>query len=156
MQYDFDAAPPAPVKTQRNFTKLHKREVCRYWLSSNCNKGEGCEFKHEYDLENMPVCRKNAACADPSCILKHDVFTEKISCPNYEAGFCSFGHSCKFPHVRYAGPPPDVSQAFNARSERYAWIEQKSKSRVFRSAVCPYWKSDGWCPYFQVCSFHHP
>jgi hypothetical protein len=146
---------PVPTKAARQFTKLHKREVCRYWLSSNCSKGDGCEFKHEYDVASFPVCRKNGACTDPSCILKHDVFSEKIACPNYEAGFCSFGHSCKFPHVRYSCPPPQVSNIFSAKSEAYKWIETKSKGKVFRSAPCPYFKSDSWCPYFQVCAFAH-
>jgi len=148
MQFEFESKP-------REFSKLHKREVCRYWLSSNCSKGDACEFKHEYDQENFPVCRKNAACVDPSCILKHDVFTEKIACPNYAAGFCSFGHSCKFPHVRYSGPPPNVSGTFDSQNETWKWLETKSKNRIFKSAPCPYWKSDGWCPYFQVCAFAH-
>lgn len=30
--------------------------VCKHWLRQLCNKGDECEFLHEYDMGRMPVC----------------------------------------------------------------------------------------------------
>ena len=147
-----EAAPTANLK----FKTIHKKVVCRYWLNDKCRKGVHCEFKHEFDSENMPECRKGVACRDPSCILAHPSKDDKPLCPNYEAGFCSFGYSCQYRHEHKEGPPPEISALFFAADPVKAYVAQRSKSqKSWRKAPCPYMQSDGWCPYFYACAFKH-
>jgi hypothetical protein len=140
---------------QRNFKKIHKRVVCRYWLNNNCSKHDACEFIHEFDPDKMPECRKGTACKDPSCFFNHPPKDSKPLCPNYESGFCSFGHSCAFRH-EYNNELPDIAQLFLASDPFKEWNYKRAvENKSFRSKECPYFKTDGWCPYFQACAFSH-
>jgi len=140
---------------QRNFKKIHKKIVCRYWLINRCLKGDSCEFLHKYESDKMPECRKGSACADPSCVLQHLSKDTKKECANYTNGFCSFGYSCPFRH-NIVDFPPNISMLWLSEDPTKAWIEERKRTqKSFRSAPCPYWKSDGWCPYFEICAFAH-
>lgn len=142
-------------KQKLKFKTIHKRVVCRYWLNNKCSKGQHCEFKHEYDMQNMPECRKGQSCPDPSCILAHPVKQDKPLCPNYEAGFCSFGHSCQYRH-EHKSELPELAKMFFKDDPTKAILEERRKTqKSFRKAECPYFKSDGWCPYFYACAFNH-
>jgi hypothetical protein len=144
-----------PAPPQRAFKKIHKRVVCRYWLNNNCSKHDACEFLHEFNPDRMPDCRKGAACKDPSCFFQHPKKESKPLCPNYEAGFCSFGYSCGFRH-EYKEALPDISEMFLASEPFKEWNYTRAKENSsFRSAECPYYKTDGWCPYFLACAFSH-
>ena len=143
------------MKMERSFKKIHKRVVCRFWLNNTCKKGDGCEFLHVFDTDAMPECRKGNMCADPSCVLNHDEKHDKPLCPNYEAGFCSFGYSCPNRHVLREVAPLIAAQ-FLTSDPTEAWIKERRRTqRSFRSAPCPYFQSDGWCPYFHACAFSH-
>lgn len=143
--------PLAHVSTN----KKHKREVCRYWLQSRCQKGIHCEFLHKLDDSKMPSCPKGSSCDripgscntlfEP-CPFRHDV--KKSRCVNYDAGFCSFGLRCPHEHVISTGGPPVVSPVFFELPER-------DVGPNFRRAVCSYWSSNQWCPYFDMCNFLH-
>lgn len=138
------------------FKSIHKRVVCRYWLNNSCTKGNGCEFLHEFNVDKMPECRKGVMCADPSCVFQHPSKDDKPECPNFAAGFCSFGHSCHLRHVLHPGPPPSIAQMFLKNDPCKTWNFERAKTqKSFRKAVCPYFKSDGWCPYFLACAFKH-
>lgn len=140
----------------RPFKNIHKKVVCRYWLNSNCSKHDSCEFIHEFVPDKMPECRKGTACKDPSCYFKHIQKDEKPLCANYEAGFCSFGHSCSFRHEYKAQPPPLIAQMFLTHDPAKELNHTRSTMQSsFRSAECPYFKVDGWCPYFLICAFSH-
>ena len=153
-RFDFETVPEAP--TRQKFKRIHKREVCRYWLTSSCAKGDACEFLHEYDQAKMPECRKGQSCGDPSCVLKHPTKSERAICGNYAAGFCSFGNSCPLRHELSVNSAPLVSPVWLSSDPAKQWVEERQKTqRSFRSAPCPYWKSDGWCPYFHFCAFRH-
>ena len=154
IQFAFDGATK---KTEnRAFRSIHKRVVCRYWLTNTCTKGDSCEFLHEFNSEKMPECRKGQACADPSCVLNHPNKTDTPLCPNYEAGFCSFGHSCSLRHEFRHGPPPAVADLWLVNNSHQETLKIKmSKNVNWRKAPCPYFKHDGWCPYFSMCAFKH-
>ena len=147
------ALPALPV--ERQFRKIHKKEVCRYWLMKECMKGDACEFLHEFDHDKMPVCKKGIACSDPSCVLlKHPSKENVAECPNYEAGFCSFGYSCLLKHSLKQNAPL-VSSQFLFTNPALGIVKEKSKKKFFRKSACPYWVADGWCPYFDICAFSH-
>ena len=144
------------IEPKRAFKKIHKRVVCRYWLNNACTKGDACEFLHQFDVDKMPECRKGNSCADPSCVFKHSMKEDRPPCPNFAAGFCSFGHSCQLQHVLLPGPPPIIAQMFLKQDPCKAWNQERSKTqKSFRKAACPYQANDGWCPYFLACAFKH-
>lgn len=161
LDLDFERAarpqPAAAAPVARNFRAIHKRVVCRYWLTNSCVKGDACEFLHDFVEDKMPECRKGPSCADPSCVLRHDTKREVPVCPNYEAGFCSFGHSCKWRHEFRDAPPPPVAAQWLLDDPAKAVIAARARAeaRTFRKAPCPYWAHDGWCPYFYACAFKH-
>ena len=154
--FDFEKTEPLKQPSRRKFGALHRREVCRYWLINQCKKGEGCEFLHQHDPDKMPPCRKGESnCGDPSCFLKHDSKKDKPLCPNYDAGFCSFGYSCQFRHET-KDVAPQLPSIFLKSDPVLVWNEERrKKQRKFRSEPCPYFLSDGWCPYFHACGFKH-
>lgn len=148
----FDEDP----RKKHAFKHIHKRVVCRYWLNNCCKKGEACEFLHSFEQDKMPECRKGEFCGDPSCILSHPSKQDKPVCPNFAAGFCSFGFSCPLQHVFVEGAPPAVASMFLASDPAKAWIaSRKQTQKSFRKAECPYFLNDGWCPYFLSCAFSH-
>ena len=143
------------IEPKRKFTRLHKREVCRFWLRDACGKGEACEWLHEMKPSAMPPCRFNP-CDRPGCVYNHDVITTKQLCPNYQAGFCSFGSTCKDRHDYVDQPPPRISKVFLVDDEVKRNLDARKKSqKAFRRDECPYFKADGWCPYFYGCAFKH-
>lgn len=156
MEFDFESFIQAKPTTQHTFRKIHKKQVCRYWLTNSCSKGDTCEFLHEYEDSKMPDCRKGESCADPSCILKHTNKESITLCPNYEAGFCSFGHSCQWQHVFRDQAPPQVAAQWLLCDPAKEVVRNRAQTqRSFRKGPCPYFKHDGWCPYFYTCAFKH-
>jgi hypothetical protein len=141
---------------QRVFKKIHKRQVCRFWLKDSCAKGDGCEWLHANDPEAMPPCSYDPNCTKAGCPYKHGVTVQKNPCANYQAGFCSFGNLCKDSHEWKDQPPPLVSAVFLSQDVCKDVVKSRySTQKSFRKAVCPYFKSDGWCPYFYACAFQH-
>lgn len=133
---------------------LHKREVCRFWINNTCVKGSNCEFLHEFKHESMPMCRKGGSCVDPSCPFKHDQ-TDRPRCPNYDAGFCSFGSGCQYQHIKQE-IAPEIAQQFFDDDPLLTYLKNRKKEQpTFRSRPCEYYKADGWCPYFSICAFKH-
>jgi len=161
--FEFEGALEHSLQEQKDVAKprlafkaIHKREVCRYWLNNCCKKGDACEFLHSFEQDKMPICRKGAACGDPSCFLTHPSKDEKPVCPNFAAGFCSFGYSCQWRHDVSEDAPPAIAVQFLAADPAKLWIaSRKAAQRSFRTAPCPYFHNDGWCPYFLSCAFSH-
>jgi hypothetical protein len=59
-------------------------------------------------------------------------------------------------HIQHEGPPPPIAAMFLANDPAKAWVESRRKTqRSFRTAECPYFANDGWCPYFLGCAFAH-
>ena len=157
MDFEFsfgaDALKHVPLANQGKHKK-HKREVCRYWLESRCQKGLECEFLHQLDDSKMPSCPRGSLCdRNPAiqgifepCPFRHDL--KKSRCVNYDAGFCSFGLRCPHEHVLSEGPPPVMSSYFFELPERPV-------NQNFRKAPCSYWTANQWCPYFDMCNFAH-
>ena len=155
LEISFPAIKEDPAK-RFAFKAIHRKVVCRYWLNNCCKKGDTCEFLHSFDEERMPECRKGALCGDPSCFLKHPSKDDKAMCPNFAAGFCSLGHSCQWRHDIVESSPPPIAQLFLANDPAKEWIASRRRSqRSFRTAPCPYFHNDGWCPYFLNCAFSH-
>jgi len=140
---------------KRIFKKIHKRQVCRYYLRGACAKGDACEWLHEMNADAMPACTYEP-CTRQGCPYKHGIKIEKNPCPNYNAGFCSFGNLCKDSHEFKDESPPDISSVFLVRDACKDIIKNRALTqKSFRKAPCPYFKSDGWCPYFYACAFYH-
>lgn len=141
---------------KRKFKKIHKREVCRFWLNNSCAKGDACEWLHEMNADAMPFCMFDPNCTRDGCVYKHGGKPKKNPCANYEAGFCSFGHLCKDAHEYKPCLPEGISSVFLLSDPCKAVIqERKENQKTFRTSACPYFKSDGWCPYFYACAFSH-
>ena len=144
-----------PENERRVFKKIHKREVCRFWLQNTCAKGEACEWLHEMNADAMPYCSFDPHCTREGCMYKHGGRAKKNLCANYEAGFCSFGHLCKDAHEFKETLPP-ISALFLREDPCKEIVRQRQQTqRSFRKSPCPYFKSDGWCPYFFSCAFSH-
>ncbi|KAL5018718.1 hypothetical protein ScPMuIL_004440 [Solemya velum] len=48
--------------------------VCKHWLRGLCKKGDDCEFLHEYDMSKMPECyfySRFAECSNKECLFLH-------------------------------------------------------------------------------------
>ncbi|XP_025115726.1 cleavage and polyadenylation specificity factor subunit 4-like [Pomacea canaliculata] len=48
--------------------------VCKHWLRGLCKKGDDCEFLHEYDMSKMPECyffSKFGQCSNKECPFLH-------------------------------------------------------------------------------------
>jgi hypothetical protein len=161
VEFSFEQQLPSAVKhivpqaDNLNLRSIHRKTVCRYWLNNKCRKGDRCEFKHEHDPENMPECRKGPSCPDPSCTLSHVTKDDRPLCANYEAGFCSFGHSCQYRHELKRDAPVIATMFFAADPVKQFIEYRKNTQRSFRRAECPYFQCDGWCPYFYACAFKH-
>jgi len=144
--------------------KKHKREVCRYWLSSRCAKGSECEFLHTLDYEKMPVCSLGDACPDKSsCNYKH-MDEHRPVCSNYQIGFCSFGRRCPHRHVELEAHElkdlsvywPRVEKEEYSAALRLLPKGPKGCSKgSFRTKPCEYFLKNKWCPYFDMCNFMH-
>eukprot|EP00201_Polytomella_parva_P012567 CAMPEP_0175056210 /NCGR_PEP_ID=MMETSP0052_2-20121109/10537_1 /TAXON_ID=51329 ORGANISM="Polytomella parva, Strain SAG 63-3" /NCGR_SAMPLE_ID=MMETSP0052_2 /ASSEMBLY_ACC=CAM_ASM_000194 /LENGTH=155 /DNA_ID=CAMNT_0016321197 /DNA_START=62 /DNA_END=526 /DNA_ORIENTATION=- len=103
--------PPAEEIGQQpaNYVKNFRKTVCTYWLSGMCMKGDSCGFLHQNETDRMPVCRnifKYGRCDRLNCPLKHDFDLIK-ECNMYKLGFCIYGPTCRYRHIKLPGPPPD-------------------------------------------------
>ena len=140
---------------KRVFKKIHKKLVCRYYLKGTCAKGDACEWLHEINPDAMPPCTYNP-CTKQDCPYKHGVKVSKNPCANYQAGFCSFGNLCKDSHDFVNAAPPEISPVFLENDVCKDVVKNRTLlQKSFRKAACPYFKSDGWCPYFYACAFLH-
>jgi len=144
------------IEGEKRASRLHKRVVCRFWLRNACGKGdEACEFLHEMRPDAMPPCRFNP-CSRVGCPYNHTAVEAKSLCPNYAAGFCSFGSACKDRHDYVEGPPPAIAAQFLLGDPIKEHLAKRASSqKAFRRDPCPYQKADGWCPYFYGCAFKH-
>lgn len=136
----------------------HKREVCRYWLQSKCQKGSSCEFLHAINYDRMPECPAGLQCTVGSaCPFRHTPVEARDVCANYALGFCSFGRRCTHAHVQLGAEAlPEVSPFW---TYEYPALKRSDRlytaNRRYRSAECSYSKANGWCPYFDMCNFKH-
>jgi hypothetical protein len=145
-----------PIEQEKRvFKSIHKKQVCRFWLKGTCGKGDACEWLHVMDPEAMPPCSYDPHCTREGCMYKHGVQLIKNPCANYQAGFCSFGNLCKDSHT-LSEHIPEISQVFLKHDPCKLLVQERYKTqKSFRKAPCPYFKSDGWCPYFYACAFSH-
>lgn len=148
-----------PFETKRANTTQnpkHKRQVCRYWMESKCQKGDLCEFLHAFDHDKMPTCPQGSRCERQfvsfgSTPMEPCPFTHPIKdsrCSNQDAGFCSLGNRCPHEHVYQPGPPPEISLYFFEQTPRVV-------KSTFRKAPCSQFQANNWCPYFEMCNFQH-
>lgn len=144
-----------PLATEASNPK-HKREVCRYWLQSKCQKGDACEFLHALMPSKMPMCPLGDACDAEECPFKH-ADADRPECANYQLGFCSFGRRCPHKHTEL-GPEtlPDVSAYWSeSKYAAHDYSALKQRGPNWRKKPCDYFQSNGWCPYFDMCNFQH-
>jgi len=134
--------------------KLHKKEVCSFWIQNRCAKGDQCEFLHMLDYAKMPMCKLGDHCTlrDVSCMYKHPD-KNRLECPNYQLGFCSFGRRCKYLH-RTQSSVPEVNPYWTPEYTGLK-IEEHSSKDFFRKKPCAYYLQNKWCPYFDMCNFSH-
>ncbi|NXL28554.1 CPSF4 factor, partial [Glaucidium brasilianum] len=81
-----------------------KTVVCKPWLRGLREKGDGCDFLHQYDATKMPECyfhAKFGKCSNKDCPFLHgDATSSPMGCPWYDRGFCWNGPLCKYQHTR--------------------------------------------------------
>jgi hypothetical protein len=140
------------AKIQEDPKRNHKKEVCRYWLKSACQKGLQCEFLHEIDYQKMPMCSSGDYCINPECFMTHPDPTRPI-CSNYQIGFCSFGKRCLHRHV-HSNVLPQISPYWTLEDGTSTYAQRK-EGLHFRKKVCDYFLNNKWCPYFDMCNFKH-
>lgn len=154
MAFAAPEAPEAPMATQAANAK-HKREVCRYWLQSRCQKGQSCEFLHAFNYDKMPMCALGDDCTTEGCPYKHPAAARPV-CANYELGFCFMGRRCQHKHV-VKGPEqlPAVSTYWTPEYAAEGRAEILKFCSTFRKRPCSYFEANSWCPYFDMCNFVH-
>ena len=64
--------------------------VCRHWLRDLCMKGAACEFLHQFDLTNMPLCRHGERCTVSNCPFRHIAESHRLECVFYSQVFFAF------------------------------------------------------------------
>ena len=156
--FDFEPDLPQERLATVGDSRTDKRVVCRYWLEGRCLKEQECRFLHVLDHDKMPECKFGSKCSNPACIFKHIRDEEKEECPNYRLGFCAFGVSCRFRHVRRAATDlPPVAECWTTEYLASAYNKRKFEENVsnWRVKECPDFARQGWCPYFDVCNFAH-
>ncbi|KAL2297827.1 hypothetical protein Nmel_016392, partial [Mimus melanotis] len=82
-----------------------KPAVCKHWLRGLCQRGDGCDFLHDFDATRMPECyfySKFGECSNKDCPFLHVDATaaSTVGCPWYDRGFCRHGPLCKYKHTR--------------------------------------------------------
>mmetsp|Transcript_27575 Transcript_27575/g.31745 ORF Transcript_27575/g.31745 Transcript_27575/m.31745 type:complete len:212 (-) Transcript_27575:1078-1713(-) len=86
--------------------KGKKDVVCYHWYKKNlCQKGDECEFLHEYIAEKLPVCKffsNSGSCNNKNCDFRHDVQIDQSrrECPLYARGYCHKGPDCRDEHIK--------------------------------------------------------
>lgn len=161
IEFDFiKNLPEERLATERNH-RNDKRVVCRYFVEGKCQKEESCRFLHSLDPDKMPECRHGSRCplGPPRCPFKHISDAEKEECVNYRLGFCSFGPTCKFRHIKLAPELlPPLSELFLKSYIGDARIQSREEANLstWRVKECPEFSSElGWCPFFDQCNFAH-
>lgn len=86
---------------QRHRKNKLKREICKYYLMGNCNKGAGCQFSHEGQPGNKNIlCRYhlvNACQKGKACLLSHE--KSRFPCKYFFiSGKCDKFADCEFSH----------------------------------------------------------
>ena len=93
-------------------SKNYRAITCKFWLKGACVLGDRCHFEHKFDKEKAPICdefRRTGRCMDyPDCPFKHEAETVS-ECNMFNLGFCVYGPTCRFRHVKKEGPPTDPS-----------------------------------------------
>jgi len=80
----------------RQKTHKYKQEVCEFWLSSKCRKGDRCTFAHgEHELRQAPSGPTLQGI--PAAGAQY-AKTADNSCWYYERSWCTRGMSCHFMH----------------------------------------------------------
>jgi len=132
-----------------------QKEVCRYWLRNMCRKGDECQFLHALDHEKMPLCAAGDFCSNIECQFKHRPTEGRSVCANYQLGFCYFGRRCPHLHV-VKTVAPQISEYWKMPDSQslYAALLH-SGGPLFRKKECDYFKTNRWCPYFDMCNFSH-
>lgn len=109
----------AMTQLEREYPHLKNknRSMCTYWLRGICHKSVLCDFLHEYNTDEMPICRfyVQAKCTNDECNFKHIVSESarhRDVCANYAMGFCPLGPKCPSEHVRRAAPTRNDFVAF--------------------------------------------
>jgi hypothetical protein len=158
MGFDFEQDMPQEKLATVGATAKEKRIVCRFWLEGLCVKHERCNFLHAMDIDRMPECRWGAKCQKPGCMFKHTPDEQKEECINFRLGFCSHGPVCKFRHAVH--PPaelPPVSELWTTSylAEVKARKMLDDNSSTFRVVRCPTFEKEGWCSFFDQCTYAH-
>lgn len=140
----------AMMQLEREYPQIKNknRSMCTYWLRGICHKSVLCEFLHEYNTDEMPICRfyVQAKCTNDACGYKHTVSESakhRVVCTDYALGFCPLGPKCTKEHIRRTAPTRgdfmafpeatflDVVAAFDAHT---AYIERKEAAARKRFA----------------------
>jgi cleavage and polyadenylation specificity factor subunit 4 len=93
-------------------TPNYKKTVCEFWVKRQCTRGDDCGFLHVWDPSRLPLCRNYKiynACNMQGCNFKHGL-QEPRTCNMYSLGFCIYGKTCCFKHIKNTSPPPTPSR----------------------------------------------
>jgi hypothetical protein len=118
-------------------------EDCYFFLTTGCNKGEACKFRHslpaKLSLESCPDYINNGTCTNQDCGKRHSTF--HLHNPKEAKDVCYFERvkgactkdSCPFKHFRKSGVEP---AAVVASTVQAAPVEQqKEKEEIWGEAV---------------------
>lgn len=106
----------------------YQTNVCKYWIKNLCDKGDHCQFLHEFNSDKMMKCQfweKFHECSNPHCMFVHDQKDwNDDMCLYYARGFCKHGNRCR-------------------------------KKHVYKTSICLNYLA-GFCPDGPNCIFGHP
>lgn len=114
---EVEARAMAQLEREHPHIKNKNRSMCTYWLRGICHKSVLCEFLHEYNTDEMPICRfyVQAKCTNDACGYKHTVSESakhRDVCTDYAMGFCPLGPKCTKEHIRRTAPTRGDFMAF--------------------------------------------
>ena len=89
-------------------------QVCRFFVSGGCNRGNTCKFSHPEQLndkEDVPECRNGARCrylANGVCAFLHRGIGVQQRNRNQKRGYCLYMEDCRrVPYCSYAHTEED-------------------------------------------------
>ncbi|KAI9219623.1 hypothetical protein BC828DRAFT_385683 [Blastocladiella britannica] len=95
---------PLGVRCPNKHPRTTGGVVCKHWLRALCQKGDACEYLHEYNMRKMPECRfykEKGTCPNAECEFRHiDAHSKIRECAWFARGFCKHGSHCLRKHVK--------------------------------------------------------
>jgi len=125
-------------KAQQKSIEEKKQEVCKFWLTRSCLKGQDCPYLHVGGTKINEICRfyRSGTCRrGDQCLYSHDLSKEACKYMT-QLGHCPFGSRCRFSHI------PEIIEAArkattNKESQKKTSLSTQTLSASTENGLLP-------------------